>query len=531
MTPATEPTLTAPTNPATPEAWPTPAPLPPMSPKPPALPPALIPEPIRERVIDVADRTGVPKEAVLAPMLAGLGSLIGNTQRVYPKARDEEWYEEPIFWSMLIAGPSTKKTATITNALRPLRTLETEIAQEYRAEEHTRAASLRSVEAQISAKEKKIHADASGASTSSSLPTLEAELAELLKKKAELERNAPRLVVNDATVEKLGKLLSDNPKGLVLVRDELTGLFAQMNSVGRENDRPFFLEAYNPDAKYTFDRIGRGTVQIDNPTVSIVGGIQLELLRPHVETAVRTAGGDGFLTRFQLPVLYDLFDVEEDEDRPVNKRAEQRSDAIHRKLQQTAQAHASSPASPPPTGYHFAPDAQGHIDAWRKSIDERSRSRELQHVPAFQAHLGKSGAAGIRLALLLHAIDAADGNPSPQITLQQAQNATQLLDYYLIHAAAMYEAAVDPAVKDAHALLSRFENGDFPAHVNTREIQQKTGIKREPLRRALATLERHGWLRVETVSKPGARASTYVNLNPAILQEPSEPEAPRKMPS
>lgn len=309
------------------------------------------------------------------------------------------------------------------------------------------------------------------------------------------------------------------------MRDELTGLFAQMNAVGRENDRPFFLEAYNPDAKYTFDRIGRGTVQIDNPTVSIVGGIQLEMLRPHVDTAVRTAGGDGFLTRFQLPVLYDLYGAVEDEDRPVNRAAEARSDAIHRKLQEAAQAHVADPTRPAPKSYHFARDAQAHMDEWRKRIEERARSRDLQHVPAFQAHLGKSGAFGIRLALLLHAIDEADGATSEHVTLAQAQNATQLADYFLSHAEAMYEATVDQAAKDAHKLLERFDNGDFPERMNIRVLQQKTGIKKEPLRRALDILEQHGWVKVETEAKAGARASTYVTLSPVLLDPPATASA------
>ena len=66
------------------ESWPEPRALAPTTPKPPPLAPTLIPEPIRDRVVDVAERIGVPVEAVFAPTLVGLGSLIGNTRRIYP---------------------------------------------------------------------------------------------------------------------------------------------------------------------------------------------------------------------------------------------------------------------------------------------------------------------------------------------------------------------------------------------------------------------------------------------------------------
>ena len=37
----------------------------------------------------------------------------------------------------------------------------------------------------------------------------------------------PRMLVNDATVEKLGELLNENPRGILLVRDELPGFLAE----------------------------------------------------------------------------------------------------------------------------------------------------------------------------------------------------------------------------------------------------------------------------------------------------------------
>src|SRR5262249_45619014 len=71
-----------------------------------------------------------------------------------------------------------------------------------------------------------------------------------------------RYIVNDATVEKLGELLSQNPYGLLLFRDELTGWLRALDDERRANDRAFFLEAWNGNGSYTYDRIERGTIKI-----------------------------------------------------------------------------------------------------------------------------------------------------------------------------------------------------------------------------------------------------------------------------
>ena len=96
------------------------------------------------------------------------------------------------------------------------------------------------------------------------------------------EPPCPRLVVNDATVEKLGELLNENQNGLLLIRDELPGFLAKMESEECQGERAFYLEAFNGDGRFTYDRIGRGTVVIENCTLSLVGGVQPSRLAPIV---------------------------------------------------------------------------------------------------------------------------------------------------------------------------------------------------------------------------------------------------------
>ena len=116
------------------------------------------------------------------------------------------------------------------------------------------------------------------------------------------QRDAPtrsRYVVNDLTYEKLGEILSANPDGVLSVRDEMRGLFL---SLAREESAParaFYLQAWS-GGSYTFDRIGRGTVTVDDARLSIIGGIQPGPLSELVQQARRGAADDGMIERFLI---------------------------------------------------------------------------------------------------------------------------------------------------------------------------------------------------------------------------------------
>lgn len=118
---------------------------------------------------------------------------------------------------------------------------------------------------------------------------------------------ARRYIINDSTIEKIVELLAENPNGLLLYRDELMGLIRSFDRDGRQQDRQFFLEAWNGSGSFTGDRIVRGTTHVEDLTVSILGGIQPAPLAAYLNSAI--AGNkydDGFVQRFQLLVYPDL---------------------------------------------------------------------------------------------------------------------------------------------------------------------------------------------------------------------------------
>ena len=97
-----------------------------------------------------------------------------------------------------------------------------------------------------------------------------------------------------------------NPRGLLLARDELSGFLRTLDKLGREGDREFFLEAWNGSGEFTYDRIGRGTLHIPALTLSIFGTIQPGKLWSYISGALRgDRADDGLLQRFQMAVWPD----------------------------------------------------------------------------------------------------------------------------------------------------------------------------------------------------------------------------------
>ncbi|WP_375632844.1 DUF3987 domain-containing protein, partial [Bartonella sp. AA74HLJMH] len=93
-------------------------------------------------------------------------------------------------------------------------------------------------------------------------------------------KNEDDTIVNDVSVEKLGELLKENPRGLLMVRDELAGFLANLERKEYQSDRAFYLTAFNGDDQFTYDRIERGTIFIPYVTLSMIGGIQPSRIIP-----------------------------------------------------------------------------------------------------------------------------------------------------------------------------------------------------------------------------------------------------------
>ncbi|MEZ4871331.1 MAG: DUF3987 domain-containing protein [Bdellovibrionales bacterium] len=192
-------------------------------------------------------------------------------------------------------------------------------------------------------------------------------------------------------MEKLAEMLRDSPNGLLVHRDELTGFLAGLEKKGREQDRSFYLEAWNGDQRHNVDRIGRGSISVPALCLTVLGGIQPSRFQKYiVETTENLAGNDGFVQRFQLLVYPETKLAWFNVDRTPNQRTQQKAIHIFKKLSEVdwldLGAEQGSFDSVPFLRLH--PDAQPLYNEWIENLEKRLRGQTIQ-PEALESHLGK----------------------------------------------------------------------------------------------------------------------------------------------
>jgi len=480
-------------------------PLPPVPP----FPVMLLPATLRPWVSDVSERMQCPPDFVAAPALVALGALVGRRVGIRPKQHDD-WIEIPNLWGAVIGRPGMLKSPAISEALRPLRRLEAEAAEAFDQEmqEHRIGGFVSEAHAEIL--KSKMHKAAKGGRQAEA----EALAHEMAEQEAKPAPTCRRFIMNDATIEKTGMLLAENPNGLLYVRDELTGLFASMGREGHEADRAFLLECWNGQNAYTVDRIGRGTLRIPSTTLALFGGIQPGPLAEYVIGALRGAGGaDGFLQRFQVLVWPDDTGQWQNVDRWPDNEAKNTAFSTFSRLAELdpviVNAQTDTDGGIP--WLRFSPEAQVVFDIWRAELEGKLRS-DLPE--ALESHLAKYRKLMPALALLLH---LADGGVDP-VAEAIAIRAAGLCEFFEAHARRLYAIAGKPERFAARELAKHLRKGDLPNPFTARDVYRQ-GWRHladpEITQRACRELEDCGWLQAVT-SDTGGRPSARYFVNPKI---------------
>lgn len=349
----------------------------------------LLPISFRAFVEDVAERMQVPMDYPAVVVVVCLAGVVNRRARMQPKANDTGWIIVPNLWGGIVAPPGFMKSPVIQAVTGPLNQLQGEwrafheqAASEYeqaREESDLRRAVWRD---QFKASAKK--------GTSAPIRIGDEPTAPKLR----------RLIVNDATFEALHQTMSENPAGVLVVRDELTGWWSQLDRSGREGERAFCLQAWNGDTGHTIDRIGRGTIHVEACCMSMIGGIQPGRLRSYLTDALLDGpSNDGLIQRFQLMVWPDTGLDWRYVDRPPAVVAEDKAGRIFRRL---VELDAEDPAR-----YRFAPDSQELFVAWLAELEKKIRGDELH--PALVSHLSKYRKLMPTLAVLFELADWAAG--------------------------------------------------------------------------------------------------------------------------
>lgn len=482
----------------------------------PAFDARLLPEALRAWVADISERMQCPAEFPAVAALVAAASLIGNRALIHPK-RADSWAVVPNLWGACVGKPGMLKSPALLEALQPLTARERLAREEYECTMRDYGFERDYAEAQraeLRNRMKKVKDAADKEALRSEYAAAETP--------APVER---RYKVNDTTVEKIGELLNQNPRGLLLFRDELVGWLKSLEREGREQDRTFYLETWAGCGAYTYDRIARGTLHINNLTVSILGGIQPGPLMQYLHGACSDgSGNDGLIQRFQLLVYPDAPRAWRNVDRAPDGAATARAQHCFARLDTLDQCVVGAATDDRGVTFlRFDNQAQDFFDNWRADLETSLLNGTFEH-PVLQAHMAKYRSLMPSLALIFHLMDRVNGTVTQDgVSLDAAERAAAWCTFLEAHARRIYGLALSSDFALARSILEHLRRGDLLPEFTARDVYRKqwTGLRKpsdvaEPLR----ILEDYGWLRSYSIGgkEEGGRRSVGYIAHPTLCE-------------
>jgi hypothetical protein len=441
----------------------------------------LLPPVFRDWVGDIADRMQCPVEFLGVGAMVAAGAVVGNRIGVQPKRMDTGWVEVPNLWGAVVGRPGVMKSPALAQVLSPLRRLEADALARF-SKDRTQHELDRM---QYEAAKKKIETD-----IKKGLPILPGQFPVEPE-----EPQPPRLLLNDSTYQKLGQVLSGNPHGLMVFQDELSGLLVRLDGDGQEASRAFYLEAWNGQQSYTFDRIERGTVRIPRLCFSLLGGLQPSKLREYLRSAVYGGkGDDGLAQRLQLLVYPDISTDWKRVDRHPDMAAAAGADEVFDRLANLdpVALGARIPFDDGIPVMGFSDEAQHLFNVWWEHLEKSMRQSE--HHPALESHISKFRKLVPALALLDHLILGTQGN----IQIDSLRRAIRWQQFLLEHAKRAYAAVTSATMDSAKALSKHIQRGALKDGFTVRDVYRHNwsllGNTKEAAE-AVAVLVDLGWLR------------------------------------
>lgn len=356
--------------------------------EPPEIKEELVPPIIWRAAKQASELSGADVGGFVMAMLAVLGAALPDTVRVKVK-RSEEWRESARPWVVLIGDPSYKKSPIMKIASRVMTRIDSDMIKQYESD--------------------------------------------FLDWKEHENGDPPvpsRLIIDDITMEAAQEVARYSPNGILALQDELSGWFGGIEKYsggkGSAKDRSFWLRAFGGGV-YNVNRVSRKPFQIENLSISILGGIQPDAIRRIMSDAT----DDGLIQRF-FPVVLRPAKIERD-DLP--------NDAIHEYDTLVERMHVMKPPSNyfGPTDLTFDDEAQAL--RMELMVKHHSMVQSMETVNRkMSSHLGKYDGMFPRLCVLFHAIENANMDEMPDIiTIGTAKRAARFLHEYIMrHSMAFY---------------------------------------------------------------------------------------------
>ena len=202
----------------------------------------IMPPAVASYIRELAKAIGCDEAMVAVPLVSASSAAIGSAAHLQLK---NSWHEPAHVWTAIVAPSGSAKSPAFSQALRPINVLEKDALTQYQKE--------------------KI---AYEATQDSSAPPIRR-----------------RYRIADATTEAILQLLAENPRGLLLNRNELAAWLGGFDRYSKgAADLQCYLELWDGDLA-SVDRVTKESLTVSNPALAITGTIQPGALKSRLTEA------------------------------------------------------------------------------------------------------------------------------------------------------------------------------------------------------------------------------------------------------
>lgn len=224
----------------------------------------VLPAKLQEIVNEANATLGFPKDYIAGSMLTAMAAVIGNTHSAEAMAG---WKEYAILFVALVGCPGVCKSHPLSYLMQPLIDHDAGKAAQF-------AEALKRYNA-----------------------AMELPPKERVANGYELNPAEPRRVrfmMQDVTNEAVHRILSENPRGLILMHDELAGWVKNFNRYNSGSESEFWMSVFNHKVAMSDRKSSQSGVFIRNPFLCVIGTIQPKVL---TDLAANNRNANGFMER------------------------------------------------------------------------------------------------------------------------------------------------------------------------------------------------------------------------------------------
>jgi hypothetical protein len=363
---------------------------------------AMLPPVLRDYVDASAAAIGCDPALVALPAMAVAAGCVGNSCAVRLK---RGWTEPSVLWAVTIAQSGQLKSPGWAAAVDPLLSRQCDLAEEYQINR---------------------------ARYDDDLTAWKDRPKSERGPRPDCPDQPPCYITGDATIEAVGELLGDNPRGLLIARDELDGWFQGFVRYGRSGstDRPHWLELHRAGT-LRLHRLTREhrCLTVRRACCSITGTIQPQVLASALDDNALAAGlGARFLLAMPSTRKRRWSEAEVDEET---------ADRYGRLLRDLLSITLADPVKRTPNLFVLAPPAKEIWREWFGRWGDATDAAEGEQAAA----LAKLEGYAARLALVHHVVSltaaGARGADHP-ITETSLRAAIALVDWFAGEAVRVY---------------------------------------------------------------------------------------------